>query len=106
MNVAEEFKRLAGEWQQHCDRVSFSSKMSSYLDHPSYRAIVALGEPAVPLIVERYRKDDLPWGFALQEITGVKMIENPASFKPREVKQKWLVWWDERAKGTGGAGSR
>jgi hypothetical protein len=106
MNVANEFNALATEWAQHCDRVSFSSKISSYLDHPSYRSIVALGEPAIPLIVERYRQDDLPWGFALQEITGVKMIEDPGSFKPKEVKRRWLEWWDERQKTTGGAAQR
>ncbi|MDC0740692.1 hypothetical protein [Polyangium mundeleinium] len=95
-----EFEKLADEWQRHCLRNSFSSKMATYLDHPAYRSIVALGEPAVPLIIERYRRDDLPWGFALQEITGVQMIDNPSAFSPREVKQKWLSWWDEKAKQT------
>ncbi|AGP42297.1 hypothetical protein SCE1572_52045 [Sorangium cellulosum So0157-2] len=106
MNLTDEFKTLADEWQQHCRRSGFSSKTSTYLDHASYRRIVALGEPAIPLIIERYRQDNLPWGFALQEITGVRMIDDPSSYKPKEVKQKWLEWWDQRATSPGGTGTR
>lgn len=106
MDVADQFKILADEWQQHCRRMGFSSKMSTFLEHPSYRQIVALGEPAIPLIIERYRQDHLPWGFALEEITGMKMVEDTRSFKPKDVKQKWLDWWDQKAASTGGAGTR
>jgi hypothetical protein len=81
MNIAERFNALADRWQEHADSVWYSSSMKDYLDHPAYRELVALGLPAIPFIVGRYQQDDLPWGFALQEITGVKIIEDPNTFK-------------------------
>lgn len=97
MDIREEFRRLQEQWATHCLKVSMSSTMADYLDHPAYRGLVALGPQAVPLIMERYEKDDLtPWEFVLQEITGVRLIEDPNDFSPPEVKQRRIAWWQKQ----------
>jgi hypothetical protein len=85
MELRAEFERLADEWDCHRQRVWCSSNIRDYLDHPAVRRLIGLGRPAVPLIINRYEKDNLPWGFVLQEITGVKIIEDPNRFGPDEV---------------------
>ena len=95
-DTAAEFKALADEWQEHCQSVMLSSNIKDYLNHPSYKKLVALGRPAVPLIIERYKTDSLPWGFVLQEITGVTFIPDPNKFSPADVKKRWLEWWDQQ----------
>src|SRR5262245_43368789 len=84
---------LAAEWAEHCRRVWFSSNLSRYLDHPAFRQLVALGPDALPHVQAHYQADDLPWEFVLQEITGVRMIEDPNAYSPPEAKSRWLEWW-------------
>jgi hypothetical protein len=94
MTTREKFEPLADQWVQHCRAVVLSSNIKDYLDHPSYRELVSLGNEAVPYIMDRYREDDFtPWGFLLDDITGVGMVENRNRFKPGELKQRWLAWW-------------
>ncbi len=99
MDIAQQFKALAGQWEEHRQSVMFSSKMSDYLNHPAYHELVKLGSPAIPYIIERFRTDRLPWGFVLEAITGIKMVEDGGAYKPAEVRQRWIAWWEsEQAK--------
>lgn len=96
MKPEEKFKTLANLWGEHCRKVMFSSCLKDYLNHPTCKELMTLGRDVVPWIMERYQKDDLPWGFVLQEITGIKMIKDPNSFNPSEVKSLWLEWWEQQ----------
>ena len=96
MEIAERFRALTDEWEAHRQSVLFSSKIRDTLNHPAYRALVDLGDPALPLIIERYRTDSLPWAFVLQEITGVRMIDDPGSFRPDELRRRWIDWWERK----------
>lgn len=99
MELGERVKTLAEAWEAHRQSVIFSSNIKDTLDCPAYPSLVALGEPAVPFIIERYRTDDLPWGFVLQDITGVRMIDNPRAFRPDEVRRRWIEWWEKKQAG-------
>ena len=104
MNATEEkVAALAGEWAEHCRGAWFSSNLSRYLDHPAYRQLAALGPEALPFIMEHYRADDLPWEFVLQEITGLRMMDDPGAYNPTEVKRRWLEWWAGRSQHGNGA---
>src|ERR1700730_13660179 len=92
MSLSAKFQSLAAQWAEHCRRVAFSSNMADYLNHPSYRGLVELGPPALPLIIQRYRTDDLHWGFVLQDITGVVMADPAGSFCLAEIRARWLAW--------------
>ncbi len=99
MDTAEEFRKLRDEWTLHCESVRFSSNMNDYLAHPAFKKLIELGPAAVPLIMERYQRDEMPpWEFVLQEITGVRLIEDPDSFSFPDVKKRRQEWWEkERA---------
>jgi hypothetical protein len=100
MNPQVQFERLSREWADHCKRVRYSSNISTYLDHSAYRELVRLGPAVIPNIIAAYQSDDLPWGFVLQEITGLRMIADPNSFSPAQVRDRWLQWWEERQQAT------
>ncbi len=93
MQLVEKVQELAAQWQQHCRRVSFSSNTGDYLNHPAYRQLIELGPAAVPLIMRRYQTDGLPWEFVLQEITGVRFIDNSGAINGADVQRRRLEWW-------------
>jgi hypothetical protein len=94
MTVQEKFNQLAQQWSDHCRNVCCSSKASDYLRHPAYQELVALGPVATPLIIDRYQQDNNPfWGFMLQEITGIQMVNHLSNFSPVLLKARWLAWW-------------
>jgi hypothetical protein len=101
--VAKDFQEIALQWEQHCQNVAFSSSMDDRLKTPAYERLVQLGPPTVPLIFSRWAndKDDerrVPWYFALEDITGVQMIEDRNWFSPREAEQAWRDWWEKAGK--------
>jgi hypothetical protein len=110
--IADNFEDIALRWEQHCRERMPSSNFADRLETPAYEDLVQLGRPAVPLIFKRwgYHDDDekrpvpwmeqpVPWYFALDDITGVQMIpDRMAAFSPREVKDKWLDWWEKTGK--------
>ena len=100
MSVSERFAILSEQWAEHCRKTSHSSKIEDYLNDTSFRGLVELGPPAVPLIMEHYATDELrPWEFVLEEITKVKFIQNRDEIIWGEVIKKRLDWWEkEKAK--------
>ena len=97
-DISQRFNALAEQWSEHCKKVALSSNINDYLNSDSYRELVKLGAPAIPYIMERYRADDLPWGFVLDDITGLHMIEDRNHFSPPQVKKRWLAWWENKKK--------
>lgn len=95
--LKDKFDTLADQWAAHCQSVMLSSNINDYLDHPTYDQLIALGKPAIPYIIERYKRDDLPWGFVLDDITGLRIIENRQRFSPPQVKKRWLEWWEQQS---------
>lgn len=93
------FEQLAAAWSAHVERIGYRSDKRVYLDHPAYDGLVAMGVPILPLVMERYRRDEFwGWGLLLQHITGVPMTDDAQSFSPPVVRARWLKWW-ERAEG-------
>lgn len=90
---AERFAELARRWRRHCADHRFAGNPAVFLEHEAARAIVALGEPAVPLIMAEYARDDLFWGALLAEITGIDRFGTGRSGKLAETKRRWLEWW-------------
>ncbi|TQF08634.1 hypothetical protein FJV41_48880 [Myxococcus llanfairpwllgwyngyllgogerychwyrndrobwllllantysiliogogogochensis] len=89
------FDSLAEEWERHCAEHRESSNPYVFLDHPSFDALVALGRPAVPLIIERYRDGSVFWGAALRRITGVTTFGDGVVGNLEANRQGWLKWWSE-----------
>ncbi|MFP2930534.1 hypothetical protein ACLESO_36110 [Pyxidicoccus sp. 3LG] len=93
-DVGARFEELAKEWEAHCAAHREASNPYVFLNHPSFEALVALGRPAVPLIIERYRDGSLFWGSALRRITGVATFGDGVVGNLSETRRSWLKWWD------------
>lgn len=53
IEVTNQFVRLHAKWMQEAKAISHSSITGDYINLPGYRAIVALGGPALPLLEQK-----------------------------------------------------
>lgn len=101
--VKKKFDTLTAEWKQHLSNpgISLSSNSKTYTsDCAAYRAIVGLGIPAIPCIMELYLKPSTHewwknhnqwWQLALEEITGIG--HNRIGWQFDKSKEYWADWW-------------
>lgn len=85
--VEDIFESLADQWEVETEFLSMTPQI---LGHPSYFAIVALGFPAVPLVLERLKRHPRPWFVALAAMTR----EDPATEAETvsAATEAWLDW--------------
>lgn len=77
------------EWM---DAVAVTSDASKMVSHPAYKRIVALGEPAIPAILQSLRKEPSLLAWALFDIAGVNPVP-PADYgKIDKITKAWLKW--------------
>jgi hypothetical protein len=87
-----EFNELAATWDRETMLMSSALQI---MEHWAYQRITAMGEPAVPLILERLRdKGPDHWFMALTTITG----EDPATGRDTMLgaTEAWLTWGREK----------
>ena len=83
------FTELADQWEQETVLLSNSAQAAA---HPAHRQIVSMGEPVVPLILERMRSQGGHWFHALGEITGAAPVAPGARGDIAAMQQAWLDW--------------
>ena len=67
MGLEKAFLELAERWRAETGMLS---NMNKVLSHPAYEEIIAMGPPAVPLILRELRDWPGHWFRALKRITG------------------------------------
>lgn len=92
-DLAVQFDRLAAEWEAGRPRGADIAQMTA---HPAYQGIIAMGEPAVPHILDRLAAKPDHWFVALHAISGASPVapENRGRFK--EMTADWLKWGQEQ----------
>ena len=85
----ETFERLADEWERNRPRGADVAQMTQ---HPAYQRIIALGEPAVPWLLQRLATKPNHWFVALNSITGVRPVPPESRGRIQEMVQAWLDW--------------
>lgn len=88
------FKMLAERWKEEAKFFSFAHQ---YAKLDSYREIVEMGQPVVPLILQELEeKPSAQWCRMLEEITN----ENPVAASHRgivqQMKNDWQLWAKKR----------
>lgn len=83
------FERLADRWEEETLFLSFSDQAAA---HPAHQEIVSMGQPVVPLILERMRTRGGHWFGALQQITGARPVPPESRGRIKEMTQAWLDW--------------
>jgi hypothetical protein len=76
------FNALAEWWHEATDALSPPSRK---VNHRAYQKIIALGTPALPLILEELRDRGGYWFFALEQIAGSRPDEEMGSFEAARV---------------------
>ncbi len=85
----ERFTELADRWEW--ETILYSNTALA-CRHPAYREIIGMGEPAVPLILQRLRGERGQWYCALRDITGESPVKRSDRGNVAAVKASWLEW--------------
>ena len=85
----ERFQELADQWEDETVLLSSSDQAN---EHPAYQAIVSMGEPAVPLILERMQSQGGHWFHALGEITNADPVKPSDRGNVVAMQEAWLQW--------------
>ena len=86
------FNRLAADWKS---QGKFVASPTAIADLPSYRAIIAMGRPALPLILGALRREPDHWFVALRRITGEDPVPEAALGDLLRMAEAWLRWGAE-----------
>jgi hypothetical protein len=91
--VERQLRQLEAQWKSDTEFLSDAGKI---IDHPAFKAIIAMGEPVVPLLLSDLESQPSLWVWALSEIMG----ENPVSISDggniRKMTDAWLTWGREK----------
>jgi hypothetical protein len=88
--VTEIFQVLADQWRED---TRFDSSLMHSIAHPAYRAIVQLGQDAVPVLLRQLQQQQPePWFLALREITGIDPVTPAQRGNMRALADAWLHW--------------
>ena len=85
-----QFNKLSEEWKRD---TRFHSSLSKKFMHPAYQTIMAMGEPALPLILKDLEKSPGHWFYALRFIAQRDVAENAQGFE--DARNLWLKWGRE-----------
>ena len=83
------FAGLVARWKSDCEFLSSPPAMAK---HPAYREIIAMGEPAIRLILAELEARPDFWFAALREITGEDPVPPEARGKVKAMARAWLEW--------------
>ena len=81
------FNELVAKWRRDTDHISSITKT---VMHPCYQTIMAMGPPALPLILKELRDRGGHWFWALRFITRQNPAEGCVEFDAARLA--WLEW--------------
>ena len=99
MNIKQRFQKLADQWEED---TFFLSRSDRAIAQPVHQEIINLGQPVVPLILERMRSQGGHWFEALQQITGEDPVPPDDRGKIEIMQRSWLKWGAENGYLKGG----
>jgi hypothetical protein len=83
------FDALVGRWLED---TQLSSSLRDIVGHPAYQEIIAMGLPAVPLILRDLARQARHWSPALKAITGAAPVPKEHAGKVALIAEDWLRW--------------
>ncbi len=87
--VRERFTELADRWYMETCLMSNSDRAAA---HPDHMEIISMGEPVVPLILERMQDGRGHWDYALGNITGANPVNRADWGNIAAIHASWLEW--------------
>lgn len=89
--MADRFRLLATRWRAE---TRYLSSITEAVIHPSYQAIVGMGQTVIPFIITSLRREPDWWFWALKAITGDDPVPAEARGNLRAMTEAWLKWAD------------
>jgi hypothetical protein len=89
LTTEERFRRLADDWKEQARFLSDSRRMAMLRP---YQAIIGMGLPVVPLILEELQREPNHWFYALEVITDENPVANAIQGDMRKIADAWLDW--------------
>ena len=97
------FNDLFEQWAEHLETdpsFGIRSDLEAFIDNEAYRAIVSLGKPALPFLVEKLREGYFQFNTAVSDISGItpKQVtpEGIDFYSEQELAGYYVAWWDAR----------
>jgi hypothetical protein len=87
--VVEVFHSLVAEWKA---AVAHLSSTTARVQHPAYQKIIALGKPAVPLLLHELQERPNHWFAALRALTGADPVAPADRGKIDSMTDAWIRW--------------
>lgn len=87
--LAREFAEHVNRWR---DETGMVSSVTVIINHPSYQAIIKMGEPALPLILRELRDRRGLWFPALKTIAKFSPVPVEQQSNPKLAREAWLAW--------------
>jgi hypothetical protein len=91
--ISAQFQVLAEEWKS---ATTLLSSTTALMAHPAYRAIIALGPPVVPLLLQDLQREPVHWFEALQVISGEDPVPREHWGDMAAMRLDWLNWGRQR----------
>ena len=86
------FRELVTGWQAE---VAPLSSTTERVQHPAYRAIVALGPAVVPLLLRELEQQPNHWFAALRSLTGADPVLPSDRGRIGPMTEAWIKWGKE-----------
>ena len=87
--VEEKFNRLRNRWKSEMMHVSSTTKR---VLHPSYQAIIGMGQVALPFLFKELERNVDSWFWALHAITEADPSPPEARGDGQAMAKAWLEW--------------
>ena len=85
----EHFQQLADQWESETVLLSSTDEAT---EHPAYQSILIMGEPAIPLILERMGSQGGHWFHALHEISQADPVKETDRGDVETMQASWKEW--------------
>ncbi len=89
VEIEASFHRIAEEWKSETAPLS-SIRLKK--QHPAYRQLVSMGEPAIPLILADLSREPSRLFWVLRDITQMNPADPRVARDFRDVIQSWIEW--------------
>lgn len=91
--VATRFEELADQWRRE---TAMLSSIQEIVIHPAYQRIMAMGKPAIPLVLRRLRDEGGYWFWALLAMADLEHDPAAALTRHSDARRAWLQWGNDQ----------
>jgi hypothetical protein len=88
-NIAVKFEEFATQVEEDCKHLSSPSQIAM---HPSYQKIIGMGEPIIPLLIQKLDESPVMWFWALNAISEVNPVPKAHKGNIKLMIKDWKNW--------------